>query len=259
MAAWTRMLDVGGSILETWAMVAVVWGALLMLARRFKIQRCGFDAGLLRHELLYSALTLGASAMTIGILWGALRRGGWMTFGDGDPTAWTIAGEFAVYFFAFDFYFYAIHRAMHLRPVFHLVHSTHHRSTAPDPLTAFSFNPIEGILTGGFLPLFLSAFEVHRASLALIAGFQPLMSLFVHCGHEFFPRWWYRFPGTGWLLTPLFHDQHHSLVGCNYGGFTTLWDRVFGTVNPSYASDFESLDWRTPKPAAQYLNPTRNP
>jgi sterol desaturase/sphingolipid hydroxylase (fatty acid hydroxylase superfamily) len=44
----------------------------------------------------------------------------------------------------------------------------------------------------------------------------------------------------------LFHDQHHSLVGCNYGGFTTIWDRVFGTVSPAYASDFESLEWRAP-------------
>jgi sterol desaturase/sphingolipid hydroxylase (fatty acid hydroxylase superfamily) len=71
------------------------------------------------------------------------------------------------------------------------------------------------------------------------------MSLFVHCGHEFFPRWWYRFPATGWLLTPLFHDQHHSLVGCNYGGFTTIWDRLFGTVSPRYARDFEGREWRT--------------
>jgi sterol desaturase/sphingolipid hydroxylase (fatty acid hydroxylase superfamily) len=194
---------------------------------------------------MYSALTLGASAMTIGILWGALRRSGHMTFTEGNATPWVVAGEFAIYFFAFDLYFYTVHRAMHMRPVYHWVHATHHRSTAPDPLTAFSFNPIEGILTGGFLPVFLAAFEVHRESLFAISTFQPLMSLFVHCGHEFFPRWWYRFPATGWLLTPLFHDQHHSLVGCNYGGFTTLWDRAFGTVNPGYAADFENLGWRS--------------
>src|SRR5262249_4624277 len=157
-----------------------------------------------------------------------LRRSGSLSFVETPAGWWTSAGEFAVYFFAFDLYFYLLHRVMHLRPVFHLVHSTHHRSTAPVPLTAFSFNPLEGMLTGGFLPLFLAAFEVHRGSLAIISTFQPLMSLFVHCGHEFFPRWWYRSPVTGWLLTPAFHDRHHSAVDCNYGGFTTLWDRVFG-------------------------------
>jgi sterol desaturase/sphingolipid hydroxylase (fatty acid hydroxylase superfamily) len=93
------------------------------------------------------------------------------------------------------------------------------------------------------LPVFLAAFEVHRESLALIAGFQPLMSIYVHCGHELLPRWWYRTPFTGWLLTPLFHDQHHSRVGSNYGGFTTIWDRVFGTVSPGFAADFERREW----------------
>jgi sterol desaturase/sphingolipid hydroxylase (fatty acid hydroxylase superfamily) len=244
VGAWSRLLDVGESILEAWAMVAVVWVFLLVLCRRFKIQRTRFDPALLRHELVYSALTLGASAATIGVLWGALRRSGQMSFASGEAAWWTVAGEFAVYFFAFDLYFYVLHRIMHLGPVYRWVHATHHRSTAPDPLTAFSFNPIEGMLTGGFLPVFLSAFEVHRESLALIAGFQPLMSLFVHCGHEFFPRWWFRFPATGWLLTPLFHDQHHSLVGCNYGGFTTIWDRIFGTVSPGYVADFEGREWQ---------------
>ena len=254
MNAWARMLDVGGSILRMWAMVSVVWVLLLVLARRFKIQRTGFDAKLLRHELLFSALTLGASAMTIGILWGALRRAGHMTFTEGAPTGWVVLGEFAVYFFVFDLYFYALHRVMHLGPVFHWVHATHHRSMAPDPLTAFSFNPLEGILTGGFLPIFLAVFEVHRESLGAIATFQPLMSLFVHSGHEFFPRWWYRLPATGWLQTPLFHDRHHSLVGYNYGGFTTLWDRVFGTVAPSFRPDFESREWRAPVPSAAPLS-----
>ena len=131
MAAWSRILDMGESILEAWAMVGVVWAVLFALARRFKIQRARYDASLLRHDLLFSALTLGASAATIGILWGALRRGGQMTFAAGDAPWWVMAGEFAVYFFAFDLYFYALHRLMHLGPVYRWVHATHHRSTAP--------------------------------------------------------------------------------------------------------------------------------
>jgi sterol desaturase/sphingolipid hydroxylase (fatty acid hydroxylase superfamily) len=257
MGVLPHLQEAGERIAQTWLMAGLLWVVLLAVARRFKIQRSTFDAGLLRHELLFSALTLGASALTIGILWGTLRRNGLMTFAAGPATGWTVLGEFAVYFFAFDLYFYALHRAMHLGPVYRWVHATHHRSTAPEPFTAFSFNPLEGILTGGFLPIFLALFEVHRESLGAIGTFQPLMSLFVHCGHDFFPRWWYRNPLTGWLLTPMFHDQHHSLVGCNYGGFTTLWDRAFGSVNPSYASDFEGLEWRAAP--VQYLKPTENP
>ena len=58
---------------------------------------------------------------------------------------------------------------------------------------------------------------------------------------RFFPRWWYRSWLTKWFLTPMFHDQHHQLFHCNYGGFTTIWDRVFGTVNPAFEADYERL------------------
>ena len=68
MNAWSWLHESGERILQTWAMAGGIWLLLLVLARRFKIQRTDFDAGLLRHELLYSSLTLGASALTIGIL-----------------------------------------------------------------------------------------------------------------------------------------------------------------------------------------------
>ena len=31
-----------------------------------------------------------------------------------------------------------------------------------------------------------------------------------------------------------FHDVHHEKVACNYGGFTTIYDRLFGTVYRGY-------------------------
>ncbi len=245
------LTGMGETILYHWLLVGLACALLFGIARPFfrrrKLQRVRFDGGLLRHELLFSALTLGASAATIGVLWGVLRRSGQMSFAEGPAAWWMVVGEFAVYFLAFDLYFYLLHRLMHTDLVFRWVHRTHHRSMAPNPLTAFSFNPLEGMLTGGFLPVFLAVFEVHRESLALIGGFQPLMSLYVHSGHEVFPRWWYRSPWTGWLQTPYFHDQHHARVGWNYGGFTTLWDRAFGTVSPGLLESFESRPWTEPE------------
>jgi sterol desaturase/sphingolipid hydroxylase (fatty acid hydroxylase superfamily) len=231
------LLGMGETIAAHWLLVAlaclVLFVVLRPLTAPLRIQKVGFDARVLRHELLYSALTLGASAAAIGWLWDGLRAGGRLTFAAGGAPPWVVAAEFAVYFFAFDLYFYALHRLMHWGPVYRLVHAHHHRSTAPNPLTAFSFHPLEGVLTGGFLPVFLAAFEVHRESLALIGGFQPLMSIYVHCGHELAPRFWRRARATRWLLTPLFHDLHHQRFHCNYGGFTTLWDRAFGTDGPA--------------------------
>ncbi len=247
----TRM---AGTIVSHWVMVAIVCALLFVVFRPFfrrrKIQDSPYGASLFRHELIFSALTLGASAATIGFLWGTLRRAGLMSFASTPATWYVVLGEFAVYFLAFDLYFYATHRVMHLGPVYRWVHKTHHRSTAPNPLTAFSFNPLEGVLAGGFLPVFLAAFEVHREALGLIGPFQIFMSMYVHCGHEMMPAWWYRTRATRWFITPMFHDQHHQLYRCNYGGFTTIWDRVFGTVNPSFERDFDALKARLARPAA---------
>lgn len=110
-------------------------------------------------------------------------------------------------------------------------------------------SPIEGIVTGLSIPAFLAVFTVHDMSMAFILPFATLMGLYVHCGYEIVPKWWYRNPVTKWLITPMFHDQHHQYVGCNYGAFTTVWDRVFGTVRARFFSDFDRLKGNSSSPA----------
>ncbi len=251
------LVDIGGAIASQWLAVAVICALLYGVFRSFfrprRIQAARFDWRILRHEVLFSALTLSASGLTIGVLHRWLRGSGALTYHPEPGAWWVTALEFAFYFFVFDLYFYLLHRLMHVDPIYRWVHATHHRSTAPNPLTAFSFNPLEGALAGGFMPLFLSAFELHRSSLWLIYGFQPLMSMFVHSGHEVFPKWWYSSSLTKWLLTPMFHDQHHQYFHCNYGGFTTIWDRLFGTVNPGFERDFAAQKERLEASRAEAL------
>jgi len=74
------------------------------------------------------------------------------------------------------------------------------------------------------------------------------MGLYVHSGLEFFPRWWNKTWLTKWFITATFHDQHHRNFKGNYGGYTTLWDRLCGTVRPTFESDFEKVTARPLKP-----------
>ena len=77
---------------------------------------------------------------------------------------------------------------------------------------------------------------------ALLAmnAYSVLHSVVIHSGHDFFPRWWYRTPILKFYVTPVFHDLHHSDPGGrNYGIYTTIWDRIFGTVAPSLESSFD--------------------
>jgi sterol desaturase/sphingolipid hydroxylase (fatty acid hydroxylase superfamily) len=255
-------LGVAGGVASQWLTAAIVSLLLYGVFRRFtaprRIQPGRFDWRVLRHEIVFSALTLSASGFTIGATHRWLRANGWLRT-TSEPGAWWVGvAEFALYFLVFDLYFYLVHRLMHWGPIYHWVHATHHRSTAPNPLTAFSFNPIEGVLTGAFLPVFMTVVELHRSSLWPIYFFQPVMSMLIHSGHELYPRWWYRTWLTKWWLTPMFHDQHHQLFHCNYGGFTTLWDRLFGTANPSFESDFERLKQRAAKRDARAGAPLRS-
>jgi sterol desaturase/sphingolipid hydroxylase (fatty acid hydroxylase superfamily) len=46
---------------------------------------------------------------------------------------------------------------------------------------------------------------------------------------------------TKWLITPMYHDQHHQFFTCNYGAYTTLWDRLFSTKRGRFELDFIKL------------------
>ncbi|MFI8459213.1 hypothetical protein [Kitasatospora sp. NPDC085464] len=37
-----------------------------------------------------------------------------------------------------------------------------------------------------------------------------------------------------WVTLPAFHVGHHVDPSVNLGFYTTVWDRLFGTVDPAY-------------------------
>src|SRR3546814_8430177 len=61
----------------------------------------------------------------------------------------------------------------------------------------------------------------------------------------FMPRWWNRSWATKWFITATFHDQHHRFFTGNYGGYTTIWDRLCGTMrtrrSEEHTSELQSL------------------
>ena len=62
---WRMLTGMGETILYHWILVGVACALLFVVARPFfrsrKIQRVGFDARIFRHEVIFSALTLGPS------------------------------------------------------------------------------------------------------------------------------------------------------------------------------------------------------
>jgi lathosterol oxidase len=243
----------GYKLLDIWFVALLAAGLLAGILTGFfkarKIQPRGFKWKILRNEALFAAINMAVTGVTLGPIKHVLTAKGYIAFQQGTPTWWMIVGEYALYFVLFDTWFYWLHRAMHKEPFYRWIHKIHHRSTSPNLLTTFSESPLESIINGGFVPLFLVVFTVHPAAAALILPTNVIMGLYVHAGYEFLPRWWNRTWATKWFITTTFHDQHHKYFNYNFGGYTTLWDRICGTQRKKYETDFVADGEKRKQPA----------
>lgn len=243
-----RDMLTGQKLLTLWLVPIVVCGLIATITSGFlktrKIQPNGFKWKTFSNEVVIAMVTLAFSAAILGWLQKYLTAHGFIKF-TAEPTHWwIIALEYAAYFFLFDTWFYWLHRLMHVEPIYRWVHKLHHKSTAPNPLTSLSETPIEAFINGAFVPFFVSVFTIHVTTMAMIVPTAVIMGFYVHSGYEFFPRWWNASWATKWFITVTFHDQHHRYFTGNFGGYTTIWDRVCGTMRPKFEGDFDKFQAR---------------
>lgn len=237
---WTT----GEHALKFWIWAFLISGLITGIVTGFfkarKIQPNGFKWKIFGLEIVVAVVTIMISGPILGYGNSWLRAHGYITYNHGPASWWVIALEYAAYFIGFDTYFYWLHRWMHKEPIYSWVHKLHHKSTSPNVLTTLSVNPLESVINGGFMPIFLSIVSIHPASLALMGPTTIIMGFYVHAGYEFFPRWWNKSWLTKWFITTTFHDQHHKYFTANFGGYTTVWDRLCGTMRPKFEHDFEN-------------------
>ena len=147
-----------------------------------------------------------------------------------------------------DVAMYVLHRVAHIGPFFTLVHREHHGYEHPRPLTLFALHPLE---TLGFGTLWLIVLILYPASWLGMASYLTLNVVYGVIGHlgvEPLPAATLRIPLLKELTTSTFHAQHHLDRQHNFGFYTLLWDRLFGTLAPQYERDFGKLPGR---PAAR--------
>ncbi|HZS47195.1 MAG TPA: sterol desaturase family protein [Blastocatellia bacterium] len=143
-----------------------------------------------------------------------------------------------------DFAMYALHRIAHNRILFSIMHRTHHRYERLRPLTLFALSPVENL---GFGLLWLVVITVYPASWMGMSAYLAINVSFGAIGHlsvEPFPDSWKNGPVLNYISTSSFHAQHHNDLNHNFGFYTLVWDRLFGTLSPRYRQDFGQL----PKP-----------
>jgi sterol desaturase/sphingolipid hydroxylase (fatty acid hydroxylase superfamily) len=199
------------------------------------------DKMLVLHELGFTLLNL---AIVITLTMFIMR---WL-FGHAyiqilpSPSIGTSIGQFVLYFFLFDLYYYLFHRLLHTKFFYKYVHSIHHRSTRPTPLTSYSVHPVEGFVSFMFTLVMFTVMDMSVVAFYAMNAYSVIHAVVLHSGHDFFPRWWYRTNISKFYVTPVFHDLHHSDPGgVNLGIYTTIWDRVFGTISPDLKESFDEV------------------
>jgi len=146
-----------------------------------------------------------------------------------------------------DLGMYVLHRVAHSR-WFYPVHRLHHEYDRPWALTLFVVHPLE---TLGFGLLWLAVVVLYGPcwlGLCLYMAANLAAGTLGHLGVEPFSARWSRLPLLREVGTSTFHAQHHLDGQYNFGFYTLLWDRLFGTLWPGYDRDFGVIALSNPRP-----------
>lgn len=143
-----------------------------------------------------------------------------------------------LYLACFDFLYYWLHRAQHRIPWLWRYHMVHHSDVNVSASSVGRHHWFEEgfryfIVTA---PLVVLMGGAHGAPVWVL-GFIVLNGIFMHWNVSF------RFGMLERLvITPAYHRLHHSIeerhYDTNFGVFTQLWDRVFGTRQLPARSDY---------------------
>ena len=125
-----------------------------------------------------------------------------------------------------SFYFYWVHRLLHLPWLYRRVHALHHRNINVGPWSGLSMHPVEHIL---FLGSGLIHFIVPASPVHILYHMQylTLTAATTHTGFE-----GVLVKDKNRLNLGTFHHQmHHRYFECNYGSLEIPWDKLFGSFH----------------------------
>lgn len=185
----------------------------------------------IKKEIFYSFLTLLIYSGTSGIVLYWYRIGITKIYFDiNEYGILYLIGSIFIMIIIHDAYFYWTHKLMHSYKWLYRFHKIHHMSHNPNPWTAFSFHPVEALISLGIIPLIIFIIPTHPLALMLFLMIMTIYNVLIHLGHKIISKENIFHCIGKWTNTTSNHDLHHEIGGrLNYGLYFSIWDRMMGT------------------------------
>ncbi|WP_028978291.1 sterol desaturase family protein [Sporocytophaga myxococcoides] len=138
--------------------------------------------------------------------------------------------DFVVLIFAMDLLMYVFHRAIHKMSFVYRYHDLHHAYDTPTAISLFVLHPIEVMGFGSLWLMLLFAVDFSIYAVMLYLVFNVAMGIIGHLRKEIVPKAVKYNVCFQWLANTGFHVDHHQHEQHNFGFYTKVWDRLFGTL-----------------------------
>ena len=138
-----------------------------------------------------------------------------------------------------SFYFYWIHRFLHIPFLYKHVHALHHRNVNVGPWSGLSMHPVEHVIYLGTV-LIHWVVAAHPVHILFHLQYYTLSAATTHCGFEGLVV-----KDQNRLNLGTFHHQmHHRYFECNYGSLEIPWDKLFGSFHDGTSASHERIQKR---------------
>ncbi|RPE08873.1 fatty acid hydroxylase family protein [Chitinophaga lutea] len=131
-----------------------------------------------------------------------------------------------ILFFVMDFLMYVFHWTIHYSFLYRFIHTLHHEAIDPKPIDLFVLHPAETFAFGGMWLAILLPWAFNIWAMVLYLVLNVVFGIVGHLGGN---GQHYNTGITRFIGTSRFHHDHHRNLHCNFGFYTNLWDRLFGT------------------------------
>lgn len=176
-----------------------------------------------RSDFYLSLFTIICNSFVL-LLGAFLWKNGWIVLGENQSVI-GIAAEIIALLLLMDLLMYFFHYGAHSPLIYKILHRKHHEHVSTNFLSLFVLHPFETIGFGFMMLVLLIGYDFSVISISIYLMLNLIWGTIGHLNREFFPASFDRL----FVGTTRFHNQHHLDESKNFGFYTSIWDRIFGT------------------------------